>query len=405
MRVITFISDHWYDMTGAPPGAIGDWMDSIYSDDREVISAAILPSVERRERFAVETRIIRADGAPAWAMILGAPRFNDEGQYDGYVGALIDVSERRAAVDALQHTEARLSLALEGTKVGVWDWDINSGAVWMSDGALEIQGFARDEVTPHAAAFEPYIHPDDWPVYRQQLRDCLKGVTPLIHAENRLRCKQGGWVWVSERARVVERDANGRALRMIGTRTDMTEQRARDERIRWLAAHDVLTELPNRAQFQELLLVAMREADARGRKMALLLLDIDRFKQVNDTLGHGAGDTLLRRIAARLRKAFPAPASIARLGGDEFAVILSDVRNKSELKAYADRAVLADGTGPDGKLDSSASVGAAFYPDHAQSAADLMKCADAALYRAKDEGRARSLLYDPNDETSRLKGA
>lgn len=395
-RKITFVSDNWYDMTGSGPGQLDDWPKWIVDADRDEASARMAASIRARDRVAIEFRIHRADGSVGWVLALGAPRFTEAGRYDGYVGAMIDISERRAAVDALQHAEARLSLALESTKVGVWDWDVTTGKVWLSDSALAIQGFEPGEVEGDAGRMGDVVHPEDAPELRRVVVTCLKGEQPFVNIEHRLARKGGGWVWVAERARVIERDANGRALRMIGTRTDMTERRKRDERLRWLAAHDVLTELPNRARFQELLLAAMREADARGGSMGLLMLDIDWFKTVNDSYGHDAGDALLKAIARRLRAAFPKPATAARLGGDEFAVILPDVSDLAELQALARKAAFADTRTGDLRSDTSASVGAAFYPDHATTAAELVKHADIALYRAKDRGRSRAVIYSPD---------
>ncbi|MFD0849584.1 diguanylate cyclase domain-containing protein [Sphingosinicella xenopeptidilytica] len=394
-RRVRFVSDSWYAITGTSPDQHESWVFTMHEEDRLIVPGEIHAAAERQERFAIEYRILKADGTTAWVLNVGAPKFDDRGRYDGYVGAVIDVSERRAATETLQGLETRLSLALDGTRVGVWDWDIASGDIWLSDSALAIQGYASEEVKGHAAGFAEYVHPDDLAELLRRITACLKGEQPMVNLEHRLRCKEGGWVWVAERGRVVERDANGRALRMIGTRTDMTEQRERDDRLRWLAAHDVLTELPNRGRFQELLLAAMRETDARGGRMALMLVDLDHFKAVNDGFGHDAGDALLRRAARRLRDAFTA-GSVARLGGDEFAIILPDAgRHGEEVMALAAQAVHAGTTSGEDPTESTASVGIAFYPDHAENAADLVKAADVALYAAKQAGRACARLYEP----------
>ncbi|MBW7945838.1 MAG: PAS domain-containing protein, partial [Sphingomonadaceae bacterium] len=252
-RRVSFVSDSWYAITGTRPDQLENWTLTMHEEDRLSVPGEILRASERQERFAVEYRILKSDGSSAWVLNIGAPKFDELGRCDGYVGAVIDVSERRAATEALQGLETRLSLALDGTRVGVWDWDVATGDVWLSGSALAIQGYASGEVQGHAAGIAEYVHPDDLAELYRAMVACLKGEQPMVNLEHRLRRRDGGWVWVSERGRVVERDANGRALRMIGTRTDMTEQRERDDRLRWLAAHDVLTELPNRGRFQELL--------------------------------------------------------------------------------------------------------------------------------------------------------
>ncbi|MBB4631895.1 diguanylate cyclase domain-containing protein [Sphingosinicella soli] len=393
-RNVTFISDNWYDLTGTNQHDLGNWITTVHLDDRRRVVEELVTATDRRERYAVEYRTQRADGSIAWVLNMGAPRFNENGAYDGYVGAVIDVSERRAATETLQGLETRLSLALDGTRVGVWDWDITSGDVWLSDSALGIQGYAKGEVKGHASGIAHYVHPDDLAELHRAMTACLKGDQPMVNLEHRLRGKDGGWVWVAERGRVVERDANGRALRMIGTRTDMTEQRERDDRLRWLAAHDVLTELPNRGRFQELLLATMRETDARGGRMALMLVDLDHFKGVNDSFGHDVGDALLRRTARRLRDAF-SNGCVARLGGDEFAIIVPDAgRHGDDVMTLAEKAIYAGTSGGD-PGESTASVGVALYPDHAATATELSKAADVALYAAKQAGRACVRPYEP----------
>jgi len=311
----------------------------------------------------------------------------------GDAAARAELAELRAAVEreraARAAAEARLaqmSLALDGTGVGVWDWDIASGDVWLSDGALDIQGYARGDVNTNVEGFSAFIHPDDAPVFGRLVNDCLRGRSQLVEAEHRLRRKGGGWVWVHERARVVERGDDGRARRVIGTRTDITDRRAAEDRLRWLAAHDVLTGLPNRARFQEALGQNWRDAAARGTRVGLLLLDLDGFKAVNDARGHDAGDALLCDVARRLRAEFGGHGLVARLGGDEFAVLLPGVAGEAALREAADRAV-----GPAG--EGRATVGAALFPDHADAPERLLKCADLALYDGKRRERGTAVVY------------
>jgi diguanylate cyclase (GGDEF)-like protein/PAS domain S-box-containing protein len=390
---VTFISRNWFDLIGAHVMDPNAWLEAVDPNQRQAVLTRITRVIKLRRPLTLEFRLARPDGSFANVLSMGAPCFNSDGAYAGYVGALIDVSERRSALEALQNAEARLSSALEGTNVGVWDWDIRTGEVWLSDSALAIQGFRAGEVKPHAKHFYDYIHRDDVPDFKRRLRAVFKGEEALFNSEHRLRRKEGGWVWILERGRVLERDENGRAVRMIGTRSDMTERREAEEHIRWLAAHDVLTELPNRGRFQELLSSGIDAAERSGVPVGLLFIDLDEFKQVNDTAGHEAGDDLLRRVADRLRTAFPAPATVARLGGDEFAIVLPGA-GPDELAAFAERA-LAQDFAEDGRPGTTISVGAASYPAHALDTRDLLRFADIALYRAKAAGRACAVVYEP----------
>mgnify|MGYP003131211244 CR=1 FL=1 len=285
--------------------------------------------------------------------------------------------------------EARLSLALESTGFGVWDWDMKSGDVWMSNSALSVQGYLPGEVETRMLDAEAYFHPQDWPHWKKLLTLCVKGRLDLIANEHRLRHKDGGWVWILERARIVERDEAGRAVRMIGTRADVTERRESEERVRWLAVHDPLTGLLNRALFEEMLSAAIHSSNKEGGRAGLLFIDIDDFKAINDENGHEAGDGALCRIADHLRGLFPPPATVARIGGDEFGVVLPKVRSMAGLKALAKSALRK----PDAGVPSI-SIGAALYPDLATSARDLRRKADVALYRAKAAGKSRAVVYD-----------
>ncbi|MBV7255482.1 diguanylate cyclase [Pacificimonas sp. WHA3] len=294
----------------------------------------------------------------------------------------------RSSLARLSTAEARLSLALDSTSIGVWDWDMVSGDVWMSDSALAVQGFARGELHTTALGVESYAHADDYVRWKRQIIRCLKGELDLISDEHRMRHKNGKWVWVMEWARVVERDADGRAIRMIGTRADMTARRKSEERMRWLAVHDPLTSLPNRGLFDDMLNAAILRCDEDGGAAGLLFIDIDNFKRINDRDGHDAGDRALCMLADRLRGLFESPATVARIGGDEFGVVLPDIEPESLMK-LAERAILPSDTG-----GVPVSVGAALYPHHAKTARALRRAADAALYRAKSAGRGVAIIFE-----------
>ncbi len=284
--------------------------------------------------------------------------------------------------------EARLSLALDATGFGVWDWDMVTGDVWMSDSALAVQGYEPGDVRTHTLGAKDYFHPEDWPRWEKLLKACAKGSKDMVADEHRMRCKNGGWVWILERARVVERSESGRALRMIGTRADMTERRKSEERIRWLALHDPLTGLPNRALFHDMLTAAISAADKGRGSCGLLFIDVDNFKRINDTHGHEEGDKALCGVAAHLRNLFSAPATVARIGGDEFGIVIPDVESAAMLQALATSA-LRPAEGDQVRF----SVGAALYPEQASDIRMLRRLADAALYRAKSEGRGRAVVH------------
>jgi diguanylate cyclase (GGDEF)-like protein len=242
------------------------------------------------------------------------------------------------------------------------------------------------------------LHGDDRPAALEAWRRCVQRGEPY---ETRLRLGRadGAWRWALVRARP-ERDEAGHIARWFGTCTDIHRQVMAEEKARWAANHDSLTRLPNRLLLQERLDEEIGRAGAcgGGAGFALLLLDVDHFKRLNDTIGHDAGDRLLETFAARLREAVGGGGTVARLGGDEFAVILDGVTDEPALdRAVA--AILAALREPcviGGRMvDCQASIGAALFPRDGAGRVELMKSADVALYAAKRAGRATCRAYRP----------
>jgi diguanylate cyclase (GGDEF)-like protein len=245
------------------------------------------------------------------------------------------------------------------------------------------------ERTAPAAELQASVHPDDLEGMLARMTAALKGEASLYEAEFRLRRRAGDWLWVRARGRVVERDAQGRALRLAGTYADISGRRATEARLRQLAEFDALTGLPNRTLFQERLLLAMQRA-AHGRQMALMFLDVDHFKSINDTLGHEAGDSVLKTFARRMQGTVRHSDTVARLGGDEFTVILEGLRDGADASQVAGGLVEAlrepiqlEGRG----VVVTASIGMTLCVAGETDEADLLRRADCALYEAKRRGR------------------
>jgi diguanylate cyclase (GGDEF)-like protein/PAS domain S-box-containing protein len=281
-----------------------------------------------------------------------------------------------------------LSLALEGSGLALFDWDIDGDRIYQSARASAMRGDPPAEETASAAQFRSFVHPDDLDAMRTSMKAALTGAAPVYHAEFRIRKDTGEWLWVRARGRVVERDTRGRALRLAGTYADINARRAVEERLRRQAEFDTLTDLPNRALFRERLHQGLRRA-TRSSPMALLFLDIDHFKTVNDTLGHEAGDQLLKVFATRMRDCVRPSDTVARLSGDEFTVILEALRDADDAKAIAGNLVetLRAPVALAGKLvETTISIGIAMSNGQTDDA-QLLGRADAALYEAKRRGR------------------
>ena len=296
-----------------------------------------------------------------------------------------------------------------------WEWDLNTNVVYWSKEIYARFGIAEDSVNSNADSFWNLIHPDDRDAVKEAFVTAIKaekpydqdyrivlpnGVTQIIHVQGR-----------------TEYDGDGRALRMHGTIQDITERKRTEEQIRHLAFYDSLTSLPNRMLFKEQLNQALQSARREERYVAILFLDLDNFKRVNDTLGHTVGDLLLQDVGARLAQCIRAEDSIARnpsdqanltvarLGGDEFTVLLGRIANTQDAAKVAQRILdsLAEPILVDGhELFVSTSIGIAVYPFDGEETETLIKNADAAMYHAKSTGRSRYHFYNPSMNATAL---
>jgi len=321
---------------------------------------------------------------------------DDGGQPLYYEGTVEDITESHLAAQALAEAEARWRLALDATGDGVWDWHVAERREHCTDALKAMFGFAPHELSDDEDALASLIHPDDRPTMEANLQAHLDGRTPTYRNEHRVRCKDGQWKWVLSRGMVVARDEAGVPTRMIGTHTDITARKV-SEGVIWRQAHfDALTGLPNRRMLRQQLDVALAQAAATGRNLSLLFMDLDHFKEVNDSMGHNTGDQVLVQAAQRLLGSVGEGNTVARMGGDEFTLLLNDVppgvdpttHLQPRLQALLDAMRRPYLLGTE-LVYLSASIGVAHFPADATQAEDLLRHADQALYAAKGAGRNR----------------
>ena len=337
---------------------------------------------------------LRADGSPVtcevWLSRLPDP------ERVLIRGLLIDVSARREAERLERENEQRWALALEASGDGVWDWHIADGMEFLTPRLKAMYGYAEDELPNTPDALDSRTHPDDIEGMQRARAEHFSGQTPAYVNEHRVRCKDGSWKWVLSRGAVVSRDAQGRPLRMVGTHTDITERKQTEALIWRQANFDPLTGLPNRRLFRERLQSEVDRCDAEGGALAVMFVDLDGFKEINDTLGHEKGDQLLVEAARRIRDELRLIDVAGRLGGDEFTVMMVDAPSRAEIDDLARR--LLDSMNRAFLIDQqrcfvSASIGISLYPEDARSVGELFKHADQALYAAKDRGRNRTSYF------------
>ncbi len=293
----------------------------ILEEDREIIRSGV-PATD------LERRIKDGHGKMVWLKSYKGPVFNSSGEIIGIVGGNMDITAVKTAEEALRKSEERWMFAIEGAGDGICEWNLENDETFFSKQLKSMLGYEDDEIAPIFEELERRIHPDDYPETRRLLEQHLRGETQSFFHEFRLATKDGGWIWILDRAKVIERSDDGMPLRMIGILTDITRRKSAEEMILHQATHDMLTGLPNRMLFNDRLFMAMADGKRIGKKTALIFLDLDNFKTVNDTLGHQMGDLLLMAVAERLSKEIREIDTLARFGGDEFAFVIPFLETK-----------------------------------------------------------------------------
>ena len=342
----------------------------------------------------VELLNYRKDGTPFWVELNIVPVFDDDGLYTHWISVQRETTERRRAEEEARKREERLRASLtQNASDIVTIVDANGGIRYASPSVLKALGFKPEEMVGTDISF--YVHPDDLERTSGAFADRLDkpGVGKPI--EMRLRRKNGSWRFFEAVANNLLEDPSVEGL--VVNAWDVTGRRELEERLAHQALHDGLTNLPNRTLLLDRLGHALARARRRGEKVAVLFLDLDNFKYVNDSLGHRAGDKLIVGVATRLQSCLRPGDTAARLGGDEFVVLLEDVRDARDAGLVARRIAEALRTPfvVDGhELFVSTSVGVAMDGTD-DGPGDLLKNADLAMYRAKEEGKDGHAVFEP----------
>jgi diguanylate cyclase (GGDEF)-like protein/PAS domain S-box-containing protein len=304
--------------------------------------------------------------------------------------------ERRRAHTALQESEERLQLALNASNVALWDWDVASRVVYVSDTWGEMIGSPRPAGKVPFDSLVELVHADDRPLVQAQLKAVLKGERQMYDIDHRVRTAAGTFVWIHSKGRVIARDPEGRAIRLAGTNDPINDRKVAEQELYRRATRDSLTGLSNRSAFVDRLEQAVNRAQRARSGIAVYYIDLDHFKEVNDRLGHAAGDELLAQFGARINTMVRRTDLFARFGGDEFALLLEHAPAADVLPIVAE-AILSRLDAPfeigEHTLRVTASIGGAWGgPDAALSPSSLLNQADAAMYEAKRRGRNRYLI-------------
>ena len=513
-------SRRWIADYGLDPGnLIGrshyDVFPSLPEHWKEAYRRAFDGEVSRSE----EEVFVRADGQELWLRWEVRPGETSRGRVDSIVVFTEDITERKRGELRLREAEQRWKFAIDGSDLGLWDWNVPAKTVFFSSRWKAMLGYTEEEIGNDLSEWESRVHPDDLPRAMKAVTAHLAGQTEFYASEHRVRCKDGRWKWILDRGKVVEREAGGQAQRMIGTHTDLTVLKEREEALalnadvfrnssegivvcdadnrivsinrafteitgyaaedvigrdprlltsgrqdrafyrdmwqqilesgRWqgeiwnrrkngdvylewltinvardsdgkaahyyaifsditqrrqtearishMTHHDALTDLPNRVLLRDRIEHAIRQAEREQGTLAVLFLDLDRFKNVNDSLGHRVGDALLIEVARRICSTVRHQDTVSRAGGDEFSLLLPDTDAEGAAHV-AQKLIHAIGQPfpvEGHELTPTSSIGIAVYPADAQDVDALLRASDAAMYRAKAAGGEGFRFYAP----------
>lgn len=346
---------------------------------------------------AKEKSVTSPDGSRIWLAVYTYPIMDSEGMVSHVIEYIRDITEKKKSEEALRESEQRYALAAEGANDGLFDWDLKTNRIYFSPRWKEMLGYGEHEVGDTPQEWFGRIHPDDRNQVEAKIASHIQQMNGHFECEYRMLYKDGTFGWMLSRGLAV-RDKDGVACRMAGSQTDITSRKKTEEQLLHDAFHDALTGLPNRALFLDRLQHVINTSKRLTHyQYAVLFLDIDRFKVINDSLGHTIGDLLLVEVGRRITDCLRPEDTVARLGGDEFAIILENIRDMSDAADVSERIqrVLAPSFSIQGhEVFISQSIGIALNAMHYERPEQVLRDADIAMYQAKAKGKARFEFFD-----------
>ncbi len=401
-----FLNRHNEEWLGASRKDLtGRRVEEVIGEERFAQLQPLLQRVLNGEVVATEQTLVQPEGEPRWESIHYAPNRDGEGNVIGIYAVHTDVHDQKNNEDALRRANWMLSSHISNTPLAVLEWDREFRLVRWSPQAENIFGWVSDEVLGMPIDDNPLLHEADREAVAGLLATLTSGEEPRATGLTRNCRKDGDTIWC-EWYHSALLDDDGRIASILSFVQDVSSRIQAEERLQYMATRDALTGLPNRLLLHERLTQAIAQAKRSGRRVGVLFIDLDRFKNVNDTLGHRIGDELLKGVTKALSTALRETDLLARLGGDEFMVIVEDFDDPSVLGRIAQK--LLDAIAQPFKVEEhdiyvTSSIGISVYPDDSDDPEELLKHADVAMYRSKELGRNTYQFLDADLAQRRLK--
>jgi diguanylate cyclase (GGDEF)-like protein/PAS domain S-box-containing protein len=365
-------------------------------EDRARVARVIHAALRSGDAFEVEYRIRRADGQIAWVLERGVGIRNSQGQPAWIEGYIQDISERMAVDEMMREAVRRYESLFENATEGIFQTTPEGRYLSANPALARIYGHTTpDALIAHLHDIEHQLYVQ--PERRAEFVRLMQEQGTVRNFESQVYTRDGSIIWISENARVV-RHADGSVQFYEGTVVDITERREHEAALEYQAHHDSLTGLPNRALLPDRIEQAITQAGRSGKQVAVVFVDLDHFKLINDSLGHHVGDRLLLEVASRLKTCVRGNDTVVRQGGDEFVLVLAEQQGEDDILAVVSRlldAVSQPWTDNGQEYGLSCSIGVSCFPQDGDEPGALLRSADAAMYQAKASGRSTYHFYTP----------
>lgn len=389
-RRYRYVNDAFLEYVGLPAErVVGHTVREIFGEDRWRAFEPIFERVTQGEAISSERLIRYADGRERWMLVRVTPRVDESGRFAGFYSTTSDIHEQKMVENELRRTNTILSAHFDNTPLAVIECDPQQRIIRWSGQAETIFGWTAAEALGRSEATWRLVYEEDKASFGRVMEDLIRGSerhSTILHRNYR---KDGSVIWVEWHNSAL-RDESGRVISILSLAQDVSSRIQAEERLQYMATHDGLTALPNTVLLNDRLEAALARAQRARRRVGVMFLDLDHFKDVNDTLGHRIGDLLLKEVSRRVRAALRQSDVLARISGDEFVVVLEDLPDEGSHERVAHK-ILEEMRRPfqvEGhEIHVSGSLGLALYPEDGADAETLLKNADAAMYHAKELGR------------------